>query len=392
MTRFVFPYIGFMSMVALAAGVLNTYKRFVVPAATPVLLNLAWIAAAVWGAPWFKRLGIEPIYAICVGVMLGGVLQLGVQWMALARLGMKPNIGMSGAGIRDAWTDPTTRNMVRLMGRAMLGTSVAQVSVLINTQIASHLATGSVSWFTYADRFMEFPTAMLGVALGAVLMPQLAAAKAGGKSDEYSAMMDWGLRLVILLGVPCAVALLTFALPIIATFFQRGAFHATDAQQTARALMGYGVGLVGLVAIKVLAPGYYASQDVKTPMRIAMVVLLITQLFNFFLVPIFQQAGLALAVGLGALVNAAWLLVGLMRRGTFRPKAGWAMYLGQVLAGSALMAIFLIWAAQAMDWTALAGQDLYRIGLFSLAVIGAAAIYFVSLWAAGLKVMQLMRR
>jgi putative peptidoglycan lipid II flippase len=239
---------------------------------------------------------------------------------------------------------------------------------------------------------MEFPTAMLGVALGAVLMPQLAAAKAGNKPEEYSAMMDWGLRLVVLLGVPCAVALLTFAAPIISTFFQRGAFTATDTQQTARALMGYGVGLVGLVAIKVLAPGYYASQDVKTPMRIAIAVLLITQVLNFFLVPVFQQAGLALAVGIGALVNATWLLAGLMRRGTFKPKPGWAMYVGQVLAGSALMAVFLIWAAQAVDWTALAGQDLYRIWLFSLAVIASAAIYFAALWASGLKLKQLMRR
>jgi putative peptidoglycan lipid II flippase len=146
------------------------------------------------------------------------------------------------------------------------------------------------------------------------------------------------------------------------------------------------------VAIKVLAPGYYASQDVKTPMRIAMAVLVITQAFNYFLVPIYQQAGLALAVGLGALVNATWLLVGLMRRGTFKPRPGWGMYIGQVLAGSALMAIFLIWAAQAMDWTVLAGQDLYRIGLFSLAVIASAAIYFAALWAAGLKIRQLIRR
>jgi putative peptidoglycan lipid II flippase len=233
---------------------------------------------------------------------------------------------------------------------------------------------------------------MLGVALGAVLMPQLAAAKAGGKSDEYSAMMDWGLRLVVLLGVPCAVALLTFALPIIATFFQRGAFSAEDANQTSRALMGYGVGLVGLVAIKVLAPGYYASQDVRTPMRIAMVVLVITQFFNYWLVPVFQQAGLALAVGLGALVNAVWLLVGLVRRGVYRPQPGWGMFVAQVLAGSALMAVLLMWAAQAQDWTALAGQDLRRIAYFSLVVVAAGALYFGALWAAGLRLRALMRR
>jgi putative peptidoglycan lipid II flippase len=381
-----------MSMVALAAGVLNTYRRFVVPAATPVLLNVAWIAAARWGVPGFQRWGIEPIYAICVGVMLGGALQLGAQLLALRRLGMLPRLGWRWSAVRAVWADPATRNVATLMLPAILGTSVAQVSVLINTQIASHLATGSVSWFTYADRFMEFPTGMLGVALGAVLMPQLAAAKASGKAEEYSAMLDWGLRLVLLLGVPCAVALLTFATPVIATFFQRGAFTAADVHQTARALMGYGVGLVGLVAIKVLAPGYYASQDVKTPMRIAVAVLLITQLLNVWLVPLFQQAGLALAVGLAALVNALWLLVGLLRRGSYTPVPGWGRFVLQVLAASALMAVLLIWLAQAVAWTALTGQEATRVGLFALAVLGAAGLYFGALWAAGLKMRVLLHR
>ena len=206
--------------------------------------------------------------------------------------------------MRDAWADPATKNIARLMAPALLGVSVAQISLLINTQIASHLAPGSVSWLTYADRLMEFPTAMLGVAIGVVLTPQLAAAKGAGDAARYSAMLDWGLRIVVLLAVPCAVALLTFSEPLVATLYHYGAFTDRDVQQTTRALMGYGAGLLGLVAIKVLAPGFYASQNIKTPVKIAVVVLVITQLLNLALVPYFQHAGLALAIGIGALINA----------------------------------------------------------------------------------------
>ena len=392
MTRWMFPYIGFMSLVALAAGVLNTWKRFAVPAATPVLLNLAMIGAAGWGAPWFQTLGIEPIYALGGGVMLGGMLQLGAQLLALKRLGLAPRIGLTRAAIRAAWADPATQHIARLMLPALLGVSVAQISLLINTQIASHLTPGSVSWLSYADRLMEFPTALLGVALGVVLMPQLAAARAANDSLKYSAMLDWGLRLVVLLAVPCAVALLTFAMPLVAVLYHYVAFTERDAQQTTTALMGYGAGLLGLVAIKVLAPGFYASQDIRTPVRIAIVVLVITQLLNLALVPLLQHAGLALAIGIGALVNALWLLVGLLRRGSYRPAPGWGVFLLQVVAASALLAVFLMWSAGAVHWTQLRAQSLKRIGLMVLVLSVSAAIYFAALWAAGLKVRQLLRR
>jgi putative peptidoglycan lipid II flippase len=237
------------------------------------------------------------------------------------------------------------------MAPAMLGVSVAQISLLINTQIASHLVPGSVSWLTYADRLMEFPTALLGVALGVVLTPQLAAAKAANDSEKYSAMLDWGLRLVVLLAVPCAVALLTFSRPLVAVLYHYGAFTDHDLGQTTTALMGYGAGLVGLIAIKVLAPGFYASQDIRTPVKIAVVVLVITQLLNLALVPLLQHAGLALAIGIGALVNAVWLLIGLRRRGSYTPAPGWGQFAMQVLAASALLAVFLMWGSSAFHWT-----------------------------------------
>ena len=392
MTRWMFPYIGFMSMVALAAGVLNTWKRFAVPAVTPVLLNLCMIAAAWLLAPQFKAHGIEPIYAMAVGVMLGGLLQLLVQVPALAKLGLLPKIQLNWAGVSAAWSSPATKRVASLMLPALLGVGVAQISLLINTQIASHLAPGSVSWITYADRLMEFPTAMLGVALGVVLMPQLASAKAANDAAQYSAMLDWGLRLVVLLAVPSAVALIVFAQPLVAVLYHYGAFTDHDVRQTTSALMGWGVGLVGLVAIKVLAPGYFASQDVKTPVRIAIAVLVLTQIFNFFLVPYFQHAALTLSIGIGAMINALWLLVGLRQRGAYVPLPGWGRFALQVLAASALLLVFLVWASGAVPWVALKTAALQRIGLLASVLIASAAIYFVALWAGGLKFREFMRK
>ena len=392
MTRWMFPYIGFMSLVALAGGILNTWKKFAVPAASPVLLNIALILSITLGAPLFARHGIEPIYAQAAGVMLGGLLQLGIQVPALLRLGLLPRIGVRWAAIRAAWADPTTRKVARLMLPALLGVSVAQVSLLINTQIASHLATGSVSWITYADRLMELPTALLGVALGVVLMPQLASARAKQDDERYSAMLDWGLRLVVVLSVPCMVALLVFAKPLVAVLYHYGAFADRDVQQTTLALAGYGVGIVGIVAIKVLAPGYFAKHDMRTPMLIAVAVLVFTQMMNFVLVPYLQHAALTLSIGVGAVINATWLLVGLLRRGSYRPLPGWGRFALQVVAASALLAVLLAWGAQHFDWVEMKAQRLQRIGLLAAMMAAAAVLYFGALWAAGLKLRQLLRR
>ena len=392
MTRWMFPYIGFMSLVALAGGILNTWKKFAVPAASPVLLNMALILSITLGAPLFARHGIEPIYAQAAGVMLGGLLQLGIQVPALLRLGLLPRIGVRWAAIRAAWADPTTRKVARLMLPALLGVSVAQVSLLINTQIASHLATGSVSWITYADRLMELPTALLGVALGVVLMPQLASARAKQDDERYSAMLDWGLRLVVVLSVPCMVALLVFAKPLVAVLYHYGAFADRDVQQTTLALAGYGVGIVGIVAIKVLAPGYFAKHDMRTPMLIAVAVLVFTQMMNLVLVPYLQHAALTLSIGVGAVINATWLLVGLLRRGSYRPLPGWGRFALQVVAASALLAVLLAWGAQHFDWVEMKAQRLQRIGLLAAMMAAAAVLYFGALWAAGLKLRQLLRR
>jgi putative peptidoglycan lipid II flippase len=390
MTRLMFPYIGCMSMVALAAGILNTWKRFAVPAVTPVLLNLAVIAGAWWGVPWFKSIGVQPIYALAVGVMVGGVLQLAVQVPALARLGLLPRIGLAPASLRAAWNHPGVGRILKQMAPALLGVSVAQISMLINTQIASHVGTGAVSWLTYADRLMEFPTALLGVALGVVLLPQLSAAQARDDAGHYSSLLDWGLRLVVLLALPCAVALIVFPQPLVAVLYHYGAFSPRDVTMTVTALMGYGVGLMGLVGIKVLAPGFYARQDIRTPVKIAVVVLIATQAMNLVFVPWFGHAGLALSIGLGALVNAIWLLIGLRRRGVYTPSPGWGGFAWRVLLACAALGGVLFWAARTIDWIGTHGAA--RAGLLAAVLAGVAVLYFAVLALCGLRPAQFMHR
>ena len=319
-------------------------------------------------------------------------LQLGAILLAMWRMSLAPNIKLSLAEARAAWAQPTTKRIVHLMGPALLGVSVSQISLIINTQIASHLVTGSVTWLTNASLLMEFPVAILGVALGVVLMPQLAAAKAANDANKFSEMIDWGLRLVVMLAVPSAIALIIFAQPLVAVIFHNGPYTDSDVTQTTAALMGYGSGLLGLVAIKVLAPGYFASQNIKTPALIGIAVLVITQGLNFLFVPLLAHGGLALAIGVGALVNALWLLIGLLRNGTYAPSPGWGRFALQVLAASAILALFLMWANGSVSWLALKAEKVQRIGFLALYVSSAIAIYIAVIWAAGVNLRQLLRR
>jgi putative peptidoglycan lipid II flippase len=392
LTRFMFPYIGFMSLVALSAGILNTWKRFAVPAATPVLLNLSFIAAAWFGSPWFERRGLDPILALAAGVMVGGVLQLAVQWPALRAVGAMPRIGLAPGRVLAAWRHPGVRRVLRQMAPALLGVSVAQISLLINTQIASHIGVGAVSWLTYADRLMEFPTALLGVALGVVLLPQLSAARAQADAERFSGLLDWGLRLVVLLALPCALALLIFPQALVAVLFHYGAFAARDVQMTVQALMGYGIGLMGLIGLKILAPGFYAREDVKTPMKVAIAALVLTQAMNLVLVPWLGHGGLALSIGLAALFNAGLLLYLLRRRGLYRPSPGWGPFALRVGLACAALAGVLAYAARRIDWLGLQAHWGQRAGWMALVLGGVALLYFVLLHLLGLQLRQFVRR
>ncbi|OJX02448.1 MAG: murein biosynthesis integral membrane protein MurJ [Burkholderiales bacterium 70-64] len=385
MTRWMFPYILFISMVALAAGILNTWRNFAIPAFTPVLLNLSFIGAALGLARRFD----PPVYALAVGVVLGGIAQLAIQIPALARIGMLPRIGLN---LRQALADPRTRRLLELMGPAVLAVSVAQISLLINTQIASHLAAGSVSWLSYADRLMEFPTALLGVALGTVLLPSLSRARAAGDHDEYSALLDWGLRLCVVLALPCMVGLAAMAEPLTALLFHYGRFGAHDVEMTRLAVSGYAIGLIGLIAIKVLAPGFYARQDIRTPVKIAIFVLVVTQLLNLLTVPWLAHTGLTVSISIGALANAGLLMAGLRRRGAWQPSPGWTKFLAQTIAASTAMGVALVAIVPRFDWTAMQAAPFARIGLVLGLVAGGALLYLLVLLALGVRASHFMRR
>jgi putative peptidoglycan lipid II flippase len=391
MTRFMFPYIGCMSLVALSAGILNTWRRFVVPAASPVLLNLSMIACGWALVGPLERAGLPGIYGMAAGVMLGGLLQLAVQWPALSRIGMRPRMRWSWRGLRESRSHPGVKRMLVAMGPALLGVGVSQLSLMINTQISTKLGEGATSWLNYADRLMEFPIGLLGVALSAVLTPQLSAAQASGQTERYSRLLDWGLRMVLLLALPCAVALLAFAEPLTAVLYHRGAFRAADVAHTAQSVMGWGVGLLGLVAIKVLAPGFYARQDTGTPAKIAVAVLVLTQLFNLALVPWVGVAGLALSIGLGALVNASWLLYGLKKLGSYRPEPGWPGYALRVGLGCLAMGLLQWQLATRLDWIALGAHELQRAAVMAASLAGSAVVYFAALMLAGMKLRVLAR-
>ncbi|MFT5587968.1 MAG: putative peptidoglycan lipid II flippase [Bradyrhizobium sp.] len=378
MTRIMFPYIGFMSLVALAGGILNTWSEFRIPAFTPVLLNLSFIITSVLIAPLLAK----PIYALGFAVFFGGLLQLAIQIPALLRIGMLPRITFNP---RFALADPGVRRVLKQMAPATFAVSVAQISLVINTNIASHLELGSVSWLSFADRLMEFPTALLGVALGTVLLPSLSKAHANGDPVEYSALLDWGLRLTFLLALPAAVGLATLSEPLTATLFHYGKFDARAVSMTGQALIAYGVGLIGLIVVKILAPGFYAKQDIRTPVKIAIGVLIATQLMNLIFVPRLALAGLALSIGLGACINAIFLYLGLRRRGIYVARKGWRMFLVKLTGALFLMAGVALWAAGQSDWIAMQAQPLHRVGMLLLVLLVCAVTYFGALVTMGFR-------
>ena len=380
LTRITFPYIAFMSLVALAAGVLNTWSRFSVPAFTPVLLNVAMILAATVAAPWFD----PPVLALAWGVLLGGVLQLAMQFGALARLGMLPRFTFD-------FSDPGVRRILILMGPATIGVSVAQISLLINTIFASFLDTGSVSWLYYADRLMEFPTGMMGVALGTVLLPSLAKHYSDESTEEFSKLLDWGLRLTLLLALPAAAALAVLSVPLIATLFLYGEFGAHDLWMTRQALMAYSLGLLGLIMVKVLAPGFYARQNIRTPVKVAIFTLIATQLMNLaFIVP-FKHAGLALAIGLGACLNAGILYTLLRKHRIYTPQPGWAMFMLKIVLAVLLMC-GVLYLAHGSDASWLDPGFLPRAIKLCWMVLLGAGVYLAALLAMGIRPSQFYRR
>ncbi len=378
--RITFPYILFISLASLASSVLNTFNRFSIPAFTPTLLNVSFIIFAAWLAPYFD----PPVMALGWAVFAGGILQLAFQLPALRRLGMLPRPRLN-------LRDPGVRRIVTHMGPAIFAVSISQISLVINTIFASFLVSGSVSWMYYADRLMEFPTGVLGVALGTILLPSLSRHAAGGNPETFSRLLDWGIRLSVLLAVPCAVGLAVMAEPLIATLFMYGKFTAHDMDMTRMALLAYAVGLLGLILVKVLAPGFYARQNLKTPVKIALITLTATQLMNLALIGPLKHAGLALSIGLAACLNAGLLLRQLRVHGIYRPQAGWAGFVLRVGLAVGGMAMFLLaglnWLP--VDWH---GAAWLRAGWLTLLVGGGAGVYFGLLFACGFRLRDFVWR
>ena len=378
--RITFPYIVFISLVALSAGILNTWNRFSVPAITPALLNVAFIVGAVFFAERFD----PPVLVLAWAVFIGGALQLACQVPFLARMGLLPRW-------RFEFSHPGLRRVLLLMVPAAFGVSVSQVSLLLNQIFASFLPTGSVSWLYYADRLMELPAGVLGVAVGTILLPSLSKYHAAANTAEYSRLLDWGLRITVLLAVPAAAALAVLALPLVAMLFQYGRFTAEDAWMTRQALMAYSLGLVGMILVKILAPGFYARQNVVTPVKIGIVTLVATQLMNLGLVGPLRHAGLALAIGVGACLNALLLYWMLKKDRIYMPQPGWPVFVLKVLASVAFMTIVLFTTMGEPWWWLQAAWHRKVPAVLGLVALG-AAVYGVCLFAFGFRPRDFSRR
>lgn len=343
-----FGYVWLISLTALLSGILNTYRYFALPALTPVLLNVALITAAM-SASFFD----PPIMALGVGVLAGGFLQLGAVWLGVCRAKLRPKISFD-------WRDKKIKRLLTLMLPAMLGASVAQINLLLDTWFASLLPSGSVSYLYYADRLLEFPLGVFGVALATVMLPNLSAASAAHDQSEYQSMLAWALRIVIVIALPAAFGLFFLADNLISTLFQYGAYTAEDASASARALAAYSLGLPSMVLVKVLVSGYFARQDTKTPMRIAIVALVANTVLNLVLMGPLGHVGLALATTLSSTINAL-LLAFTIRAPIF---ASQFKLFTKVMAACAVMTLVLkVSGGPAKEWLGSVGQLITVIGL-----------------------------
>ena len=379
MLRITFPYLFLISLTALCGAILNSYGRFAVPAFTPVLLNLCMIGATLFMTPYFD----QPILALAWGVFIAGVAQLLFQLPFLAQIKLLPIP-------RPDRHHEGVKRIMTLMVPALFGVSVSQINLLLDTVLASFLQTGSISWLYYADRLSELPLGAFGIAIGTVILPALSRQHAGEDPKAFSATLDWAVRMVLLVGVPAALALLLLAEPLIATLFHYGAMTEQDVVQSANALRAYSIGVMTFMLIKVLAPGYFARQDMKTPVRIAIICMAANMGFNLILVWPLAHVGLALATSMSALLNAGMLWWGLRKTGVYQAQPGWPLFiLRLVLACGAMSAVVLWMVADMEQWLAWGWQQ--KTWHMTLLVVVGIAAFIVTLVATGMRLRHLRR-
>ncbi len=390
MSKWMFSYIFFISLVALSSGVLNTFSKFRVPAITPVLLNLSFIVCTVFLTPYLEK----PIWALVFAVIFGGISQLTLQVWSLYKIGFFNEIKLSFFNplntIIKIFKNKNVKKIITLMLPATLAVSVAQVSLIINTNIASRLESGSVSWLSYADRIMELPTALLGVALGTVLLPSLSKSWSEKDNAKTSSLLDWGLKLVFFFCVPSALAMAVLAEPVASVIFHYGEFTDNDLIMSSKAITSYSLGILGLVAIKILAPGFYAQQDIKTPVKIAIATLFLTQILNLIFVPVFAHSGLALAISIAALFNAGFLLIILIKRKVYKPKPDWSKFLISVFFASITTTLFCYMASKDIHWVNLQESPITRIFWFLSILVSAVLMYVMQFKLFGYSLKKLL--
>ncbi len=375
--RITFPYLLLISLTAFCGGILNSYGRFAVPAFTPVLLNVCMIGATLFFTPYFD----QPVMALAWGVFVAGLAQLLFQLPFLARIRLLPIP-------RPDRKDEGVKRIMTLMVPALFGVSVSQINLLLDTVLASFLQTGSVSWLYYADRLSELPLGAFGIAIGTVILPSLSRQHAGGDPKAFSATIDWALRMVLLVGVPAALALAILSEPLIASLFHYGKMTERDVVQAANALEAYSLGVLTFMLIKVLAPGFFARQDLKTPVRIAVQCMVANMAFNLVLIWPLQHVGLALSTSLSSMLNTGLLLWGLRKAGVYQPAPGWGLFALRLLAGCAAMVALVWWLnAPSAAWFAWGWQR--RALELSLLVGGGIVVYVAAMVLLGLRLRHL---
>ena len=377
MLRITFPYIFFISLTAMAGGILNTYRNFAVPAFTPVFLNLSLIACAIWLSPRFP----QPIFALAWGVLIAGILQLLFQLPFLMRLGLlpRPSLNRDREGVR---------RILVLMLPTLFAASITQINLLVDTIIASFLQTGSISWLYFSDRLVEFPLGVFGIALSTVILPSLSSQYANGSQEAYRKTLDWALRLVFLIALPAAVGLAFLSAPMLTTIFQYEEFTRNDVYMASRSLIAYSIGLLAFILIKVLSSGFFSRQDTRTPVKIAVVAMLSNIVLNLLLVGPLAHAGLALATSLSAFINAGLLFILLRRRQHYSAELGWLAYLFKIGVALITMCLFLNWLTP--DVTNWFDWDVYeRAAQLTLCIVAGSTSYFAVLTLLGIRIQKM---
>ncbi|MFW1158344.1 murein biosynthesis integral membrane protein MurJ [Vibrio parahaemolyticus] len=377
MLKITFPYLWFITFVALSGAILNTLGKFAVSSFTPVFLNVMIILAAWCISPQMS----QPEIGLAIGVFLGGLVQFLFQIPFLIKAGVmvKPKWG---------WRDPGVVKIRTLMIPALFGVSVSQINLLFDTFIASFLQTGSISWLYYSDRLLEFPLGLFGIAIATVILPALSRKHVDSQSEGFAHTMDWGVRMVTLLGIPAMLGLMALAKPMLMVLFMRGEFSPQDVHQASLSLLAYASGLLNFMLIKVLAPGYYSRQDTKTPVKYGIIAMVTNMVFNAIFAYFYGYVGLAIATALSAFVNMALLYRGLHIAGVYQITKRTVFFIIRLVIAGAAMVAAILWQLEDMSvW--LEWSFAHRSGMLGMLIGLGAAVYLAVLFLTGVRLKDL---